>query len=243
MSRFPTRPPLPLFSVRVDLAAVVGPAAFIGFTASTSKSPASQDVLAWSVNGQPIGLTAQSQTGGVIANSILDFSQVQGANGWFYGYYRDPFTPSTFTELPHFGVYTLPNGIKSRPTWYEGRKFWTELWAAGGHPNSVVTSVTARPVNQWAVRRWVSPVDAQVEVAGFLSKSDVTGGDGVLGKIYLNGTELWSRSIAAKDATGVNYDLSFQVHRGDRIDFVLEPKKTDFYDSSYLAAVISRNPG
>ena len=37
-----------------------------------------------------------------IADSAQDFSNSQGSNGWYYGYYSDDLTAESFKQLPYF---------------------------------------------------------------------------------------------------------------------------------------------
>ncbi|MFM8007128.1 MAG: hypothetical protein ACKO86_19800, partial [Dolichospermum sp.] len=115
-----------------------------------------------------------------IANSQTEFSGTQGQNNWYYGYYDGPFNSSDFQQMNQF----------SSSTWYlQNGTYWTQLWATGGHPNGQIKSGGRLPVQQWAVRRWVSEIDGVVDISG-----SVLGGS-TIGRIFVNGVELLSQNI------------------------------------------------
>lgn len=168
-------------------------------------------------------------TSPVIADSVADFSGVQGQHGWYYGYYTSPFSSDTFHTMTQF----------VGGTWYEqASTYWTELWATGGHPNSPETSGGRQPVEQWAVRRWISTVSATVHLSGQLAKAQV-GGDGVAGHILVDGKEVWTYHVDGGDTVGQAYNLDVPVHIGSTVDTAIAPGPSDYVDSSELTTTIT----
>jgi len=154
-----------------------------------------------------------------IANSQTEFSGVQGQNNWYYGYYITSFTSANYQPMTQFvdNVWKVNNGT-----------YWTLISDYGGHPNGVIGGIT--PVEQWAVRRWVSEVDGEIQIYGILAKGDTQGGNGVIGHIFVDGVEVWSQSIAGTDGTGINYQITTKVKLNSVVDFAIDPK--DSYDGA-----------
>jgi hypothetical protein len=180
----------------------------------------------------------------VVADSVADFSGVQGTSGWLYGYYPGPapFTSASFTQMPQFVPGANPQLANGGDTWYEdAAQYWTQLWASGGHPNSVSTTGGRQPVDQWAVRRWVSSMTGTLTLTGTYAKLN-SPGDGTTGHILVDGNEIWVQHVDGSDTTGVNYSLSATVHIGSTIDFGIEAGPTDGADATKFTAVISSGP-
>ena len=165
-----------------------------------------------------------------IANSVTEFSGVQGHKNWYYGYYDGPFTSSDFQQMTQFSG-----------GWFnQYENYWTFLSASGGHPNGVITGGGRTPVEQWAVRRWVSEVDGEIQIYGTLAKADVGGGNGIIGHIFVDGVEVWSQSIAGTDGTGVNYQITTKVKLNSVVDFAIDPKDAnDGVDTTSFTAQIN----
>lgn len=174
----------------------------------------------------------------LVTSSTADFSGSQGLAGWKYGYYdgdsASPFTPQDFEEMP---TYQAGSWTVSVPT------YWTVLTPSGGHPNGQITSGGRSPVQQWAVRRWECTVDGVVDVRGSLSKSNLIGGNGVVGHIFVDGVEAWRAAISGTDGYGVGFNMQLAVTRSSVIDFALDPgASNDLSDSStFVIEIASRD--
>jgi hypothetical protein len=100
------------------------------------------------------------------------------------------------------------------------------------------------PVEQWAIRRWVSPVGGSITVTGRLAKFNTSSnGDGIVGAIMVDGVTVFSRQIAATDGVGVNYSVVVTVVPGSVIDFMITPgpASSDGNDGTRLTATIILN--
>jgi len=163
----------------------------------------------------------------MVADSVLGFSATQGQCGWSYGYL--PAGAEPFTVVTIFTTSQYPT-----PVWEESTTHppWIVTFASAQHPNET-------PL-QWNDRRWTSAVPGTVFIQGHLAKSDPTGGDGIVGHIRVADVEIWSATIAYDDTVGVTFNLSADVQVGTPIDFLVDPKTTDLYDTTTLTAVISR---
>jgi hypothetical protein len=119
-------------------------------------------------------------------------------------------------------------------SWYiENGTYWTSLWATGGHPNGQTTSGGRLPIQQWAVRRWVSEIDGVIDISGILQ------GGSTIGRIFVDGVELLSQSISGQTT---NYNLRVAVQKGTFIDFAIDPQNNnDLGDSTLFTVKILSN--
>jgi hypothetical protein len=171
-----------------------------------------------------------------LANSVTQFSDVQGQDNWFYGKYdqkaaitanggnvNTPYDPELFEPFSH----TPGDNTVSPTNQWDGTKWdeavnvapWTELSAGGGHP---AANGQGDPNVEWAVRRWVAPddVDGEVEVKGNFTHQNLAAADGDVGRIFLNGTEVFHQVTANAAAP---FDLILDIHPGDVLDFAADP--------------------
>ena len=149
-----------------------------------------------------------------VANSVTDFSGVQGQDGWEYGaWYKSIDTDGIYeaTEfkaavsrsfLPELGIWDFGPGGSSPNT---------ELTADGGQPS-------AGFLTQWAVRRWVSEAEGEITISGTLGNED-SSGDGIVGRILVNGNEVFQRAV---NGTSGEYSVTTTVALGDAIDFAID---------------------
>jgi len=169
-----------------------------------------------------------------VADSIGEFSNIQGQNSWLYGYYQGSLSSDNFQQMTE---------VKYGDWWVDNADYWTTLNKIGGHPNSVVGGIT--PVNQFPVRRWVSEVDGNINISGILAKTDTNfnvTSDGTIGHILVDGVEVWSQAISATDNVGVNYSINAAVQAGSVVDFVIDAKSNDHYDGTKFTATITTEP-
>jgi hypothetical protein len=172
----------------------------------------------------------------VVADSVGEFSGEQGANGWSYGYWdrtADPdggYDPATdFQSLRHFGGDPI-NRLSGHSEFTTGQlwtlqdgKYYTSLWAEGGHPNSATQLGSHTAAEQWAVRRWVSSVDGPVTMSGHAGKVMPWGANwagGCQALIVIDGVTVFS---AAMDNQGTDYSIDATVRVGSRLDFLIGP--------------------
>ncbi|MCI0681621.1 MAG: SBBP repeat-containing protein, partial [Gemmataceae bacterium] len=161
-----------------------------------------------------------------LADSISQFSLVQGQHNWYYGYYATPGDTSSFTLMNY------ANGKWSEnPT----QPPWTLLRNIGGHPNGTDTG----PIH-WAARRWISPVTGTVTLSGLLAKENTgTFGDGIRGRIFVDGVEVYNQTIAGTDGVGVTYSVTVSVSAGMPIDFLIDPITHAGQDGTRFTATIT----
>jgi hypothetical protein len=183
-----------------------------------------------------LGSLCQSHAA-TLADSVNDYSSTQGTNNWWYGYYDGNLTPSTFKLLPNYEV------VSGNSDWYiqypqDGPGgYWTGLWSSGGHPNGTDQSGGAAPVEQWAVRRWISDVSSPVTISGIIGQTSFRS---MLTSIYVDGNEVFSASAPSPEQ---NYSIATAVSVGSTVDLVIAPTDhIDTYGSTKFTAVITAVP-
>jgi hypothetical protein len=173
----------------------------------------------------------------IIADSVSEFSGTQGQSNWYYGYYTGSFTPSNFQQMSIFdGTSWYVDNTSPSPF------VWTQLTDVGGHPNGTISGSGHDSVEHWAVRRWVSEVNGEITIQGHIADLSGVIGDGIVGKIFVGNTEIYSTPINNGNLAGTNYSLTFNVLAGTTIDFAIAPVVSDYTDSTRFTATITVVP-
>lgn len=179
----------------------------------------------------------------LLADSVADFSLVQGERGWYYGF--DNGTSDSFMLLPRTSVITAYTPLSGDvwECWTTTDPHWTQIFQLGAHPNGTDSSAPSTAVLERAVRRWQSNYDGNVRIVGEVAKIDVTpgGSNGVTALILLNGIEIYSVVVGGEDSGGWSYETGANVDVGSTLDFVLDPLDgNDHHDLTRFTAVIER---
>jgi hypothetical protein len=177
----------------------------------------------------------------ILADSVAEFSGVQGQDNWQYGYYAGPFTPAEFVQMT---VFSGSEWHVDNETVIDPDIYWTSLSDTRAHGNGTTTFGGRTPVEQWAVRRWIAEVDGPILISGTLAKApNGVSGNGVVGRIFVNGVESFTQTISGTDTTGVNYSFIANVLAGHAVDFALDPLlANDGSDTSIFTGQISAVP-
>lgn len=184
-----------------------------------------------------------SRAAPILADSVTEFSGVQGQNNWYYGYYATPGASSSFTQMAYFDAVGGTVGGSGGPWWEEtttqgAGATWTLLWATGGHPGGPLIS----PLH-WAVRRWVSEVSGSITISGTLQDADGGGGNGVFGRILVDGVEVYTGRVdAISGPATLAYSIDTVVSVGSVVDFAIDPNGNELYDSTIFTAKIAGVP-
>ncbi len=173
----------------------------------------------------------------VIADSVAEFSGVQGQDNWYYGAWTESFdgdgiyTPSDFAPLSPDTSFDAVNNV-----WYMGAIKSLKISDVGGHPASAAVSL----LTTTAVRRWVSETEGELTITGRLSNPDPTG-DGVLGRILVNGEEVYRNVV---NGGSEEYSVTFDVSVDDQVDFLLSSgdAEDETGDGAEFTAVIQGIP-
>jgi len=168
----------------------------------------------------PVGCCAATATNTTLADSVVGFSDTQSKCGWSYGYLSSGAEP--FTLLSVF----------TGASWEEAstRPPFTVIFVDRQHSDVV----------HWSDRRWTSTFAGTISIQGHLAKSDPSSGDGTIGRIRVDGNEIWSADIAFNDVAGVDFALNAPVQIGSIVDFILDPKSNIAADTTTFKAVIKR---
>jgi hypothetical protein len=172
----------------------------------------------------------------VIADSVREFSGEQGANGWFYGYWDrsadrdDTYDPATDFELLQYFGRDPKNGLVGHSEfttgelWYlEDGRFYTSLWAEGGHPHGKLDLGPYARAEHWVVRRWVSTIAGVVTIRGQAGKVMPWGANwtgGVQALLVVDGKPLYRADLGNLETV---YAVEATVRVGSRVDFLLGP--------------------
>ncbi len=182
------------------------------------------------------GQSTSEESVGVIADSVVEFSGEQGNGGWYYGYWDraidsdDKFDPSSdFKVFKHFGT-DVRNGLrgheafKTGDLWYlEDGRFYTSIWANGGHANSAVQLGDYSGAEHWSVRRWVSNSSGTVTISGRVGKVMPWGanwGGECQAIIMVDGVTVLSTVM---DEHGIDYTVAVKIQNKSRVDFLIAP--------------------
>src|SRR3954469_4802440 len=107
-----------------------------------------------------------------LANSVTEFSGVQGQANWSYGYWNKKtdadgqYSASEFVPFPNAGGGFGANNFWTGAAWgwFNGAPPFTQLTSLGGQPSG--DNGNAALPSHWAVRRYVSEANGPLKVSG-----------------------------------------------------------------------------
>lgn len=169
----------------------------------------------------------------VIASSRDDWSAdgEQGVNGWTYGYFNVSLDGDPLEDGFGYTTDGFINFEDELDDWtYDGAKWdstlgnvpWTEISQAGGHPNGDNNGDI-----HFAIRRWESDTDGDVEITSSLSKTNTNCGNGTSVHVYINGELVDTITVASDQAAAEMNTIAASIASGDIIDFALSPLGID----------------
>lgn len=189
-----------------------------------------------------------------VADSITEFSGVQGQDSWSYGWYAGDDVALSG------GVGSLDTGDFKMFEHYAPAGWWTHDAASAdaglGATPFFLTVITAdlmhsnAPVAgstdvaseiRWASRRWTSEVDGNVTIDGSVSKYNYGGalGDGTEAYILLDGAVVYHYDVANDDFEGTSFSFDLNVLAGSQIELVLGANDDGLFDATAFAAEIT----
>jgi hypothetical protein len=195
----------------------------------------------------------------VIADSQTEFSGVQGANNWNYGYRNFTADGGAASYDPGAHVIPFTGGSDTPDAWNgttqqwnaatgwdlntAGAAPWTIVGSGGGnqdtHPNSA-NQAAPNNFEHWTIRRWTNNELAEPAPVALIwnTRKIAAAGTGVTGGVYVNGVLTDAVAIAGTDTTGVTRRYFVNLSPGDKVDLVLTPvgptgDRTDGSDGSY----------
>ncbi len=184
----------------------------------------------------------------IIADSVAEFSGVQGQDNWYYGYWDrtndadGQYAPNEFQVMTqHMNAPSGTYGPDHGSAWYSvDGTYWTSIWQGGQHPNGTNGNHGHAPVEQWSIRRWVSELSGQVSISGLLG-CEPGWGCSVVGMIVVDGDIQFSQTIPTGQPAQA-YAIPFNVNVGSFVDFVVSPNGPDVDDHAYFTALITPEP-
>jgi len=146
---------------------------------------------------------------------------------WQFGYGSFDESKRLVTRFEPFAHWT-GNTWQAGPVLPDPTRHFLSLNASGGHVGS--------DSNHAAIRRWVAPRDAQIQIEASL-QHDSPEGDGVRARIVASRSGELGSWIAhhAKVATNIP---SYKVQKGETIDFVVDCRLNDGFDTFLWSPVI-----
>ncbi|MFM7320644.1 MAG: DUF1549 and DUF1553 domain-containing protein, partial [Armatimonadota bacterium] len=164
-------------------------------------------------------------------------------------YLKGPATPGAMSTAPTpaewsygWGVATEDGKVDFHPlpvfeeqSWRGGKRMpdpalgWVHLAAGGGHPGDP---------SHMAIRRWTSPFDGKVDLSGRLKHASAQG-DGVRARIVVAGSGVAGTWSARNSETPIQID-GVLVRKGQTIDFVVDCRANEQFDSFEWAPVLRR---
>ena len=140
----------------------------------------------------------------VIATYKSEFSPTQGVGGWY------------FCEF---------SGTKSTQLEWNGR-YW------GTSPYLIDYEVNTGDQGQSVGYEFVAPSKGVVRVKGEVGQSnpECANGDGVDARIVKDGTQMWKKELIKYGIGKGEYDLTFSVKKGSKIQFIVDPRTNNFFD-------------
>jgi hypothetical protein len=155
----------------------------------------------------------------VVADSVADFSGTQGQASWFYGYYEEPgFLSANFIQFSAFRFEPSVNDAG----WFSSTRTWTWIGRRRMHPNGRETTAPSTPIEQHAVRRWLSPINATLFVQGSIRTTN-SESEGVRGSISRGDDELWQQVTTPGQTNAIAFHFLVNVHVGDALNVALDP--------------------
>ena len=189
--------------------------------AGTWVDPALDD-RGWRVGTAGVGFLPSTEPV-VIADSVADFSGVQGKNSWNYGTWARNFDTDKVYKPSEFATLAAARFFKADTNKWDlappGQQPSTEITPEGGHPSSAKVG----PFTHWAIRRWTAEITADVTFSGQLGNPDPAG-DGIVGRILVNGKEVFQQVV---NGATIDYRVTTPVKQGDLVDFVIDPGAAD----------------
>jgi len=170
----------------------------------------------------------------IIADSRDDWSTsgTQGENDWFYGYRN--FTTDGGDPNDWTADYDPENMILFEPGHWTGNAWdlgpqgpWTFIGQENTHPNG---TNSAPNEEHWSTRRWVADSLTEPTAVALnwnIRATNLGGGGGTTGGIFINGVYQDSATVGGTDGTGSTKTWYAWVSPGDQVDLVLTPQNVD----------------
>ncbi|RMH25608.1 MAG: hypothetical protein D6692_10620 [Planctomycetota bacterium] len=193
-----------------------------------------------------------------IADSLQEFSGIQGVDGWSYGWYAD----ADIAHTPGFAAVNTAN-FQEFEYYAPGSGWWTHdsvsaSSGAGGSPY-FLTVVTADAMHanapipgsheiaddiRWASRRWTSEISGTIDIIGHIAKMDQGSllGDGIDAYVIIDGISVFYYGVEVGDYTGTDFSLSATVTEGSVVEFIVGSRQSGLFDAVSFRSEIYGQP-
>ncbi|MCC5823138.1 MAG: PEP-CTERM sorting domain-containing protein [Phycisphaerales bacterium] len=195
----------------------------------------------------------------LIADSVSDFSGVQGQNGWSYGWYssENVNAGSGFSvNMPGFNPFssfepmtgwwsTDPNSAASTPQSGAVPGTYAVITAELMHPHAALPGANLVAEDLWVSRRWVSNTSGLVTLAGSIAHHDYGGfmvGDGTETHILIDGVAVFSYDVAFQDFAGTSYSFDVNISQGSVIEMIVGAKDDPLFDATRFDMTVTLVP-
>ena len=173
----------------------------------------------------------------VIASSIDDYSKIQGATNWSYGFIEGPGSGTGDSETPSDG-YTDDKFQEFKQV----QTMWGYEW--GGVPGCQFLKISQDTMHPGQTKghdvapvlRWKSPVEGKITISGFWENWG--DGMGVQANVMVDGKAVYCRKVGGKDAKRADFSVPATVAKGSLVDFYLLPKADLAYDATNYEFVL-----
>lgn len=189
------------------------------------------------------------------ADSIAEYSGVQGQDNWYYGFYNqgttggspNGYTAAKFTEFDTFDGNSWRASVGQVGV---GNNIFFNVNQFGGHPNGLDNGQTSL---LWAMRRYQSEFSGLADISFDVHKLNVTeiNGGGITARIFVDGVEIWSSFIENLDSVGIQATVTTSLSVGSLVDFAIDPTSANppdgqspfsaRADGSYFSATIGNH--
>lgn len=205
----------------------------------------------WSPATNGVGYEADQNvllTPTLLADSVRDFSGNQGQGNWYYGYWDRQadgdgvYSPEEFKQFPRSQATVLAADnffANNSWRWFPTTQASTELNRQGGI--AAGSKGVAGKASHWLVRRWISETNGTARIYLNLANepkcTPAASGDGVVGRVFVNGVEVFSQTAVE---SGAGFQVKVQLTLGEAVDFVIDPgtAQDDTCDNAALNALI-----
>lgn len=199
-------------------------------------------------------LVGSATAGVVAADSVADFSGVQGQGGWHYGWYNledlsvgdagVSTSTASFNQFAHYdsgtGWWAIdPHSASGDQGGGATPGSYAVITATKMHGNAPFPAGNVVAEEQWAARRWISDIAGTLTLQGHIAHDDYQQpmvGNGSEAHILVDGVSVYSFDVAFQDFVGTNFDFDIAVSEGSVIDFVLGAKGDPLFDATVFTA-------
>ncbi|MSU35064.1 MAG: hypothetical protein EXS36_08105 [Pedosphaera sp.] len=177
-------------------------------------------------NGVGFEMSANQPEATLIADSAVDFSGIQGEQGWIYGYYNKSIDISTGYKTNEFVPFPTGIGPVGPVNGWDGNKWRlrdrstakTELGQELTQPSGEASGGS----ELWTIRRWICPANARLRITARIQK-ETKDGTGVTFIFQHKNSVVETLLISGTNTAPMEKIYELTAEQGDSIDFIVTP--------------------